>query len=231
MNISTCKVAKLMKHRMLLKNGLGLKIFCLFVIFACFSIVNYMASINIRPVNEHDAPIIARCVLAAMEIFDIDAIVPDKMMPMVKNIELAATDDKRLYSCTNSIIAEADGVPVGCIISYDGSNYAALRKRTFDILYEESGLDLRDNPMETSSGEYYLDCMAIRHKYRGRGIGHLLMKAAIEQGKALGIKRFTLLVEKSHKSLGDYYARLGFAPKEEIYAFGTDYVKMEYLSE
>lgn len=231
MNLPTYEVAKLMKHWMLLKNGLVLKIFCPIVIFACFSIGNYMADINIRIANSNDAPIIARCVLAAMEILEIDAIVPDGMMPMLENLELAATDDKRLYSCANSIIAEADGDPIGCIISYDGSNYAALRKRTFDILYEESGLDLRDNPMETAAGEYYLDCMAIKRKYRGQGIGHLLLKAAIGLGKAVGIKRFTLLVENSHKRLGEYYARLGFVPKEEMFAFGTDYVKMEYLSE
>jgi len=144
-----------------------------------------MSDINIRPAVDTDAPLIARCVLAAMEILDIDALVPADMMLSVKNLEAATSDDKRLYSIANTLVAEVDDEPVGCIISYDGGNYASLRKRTFDILYEESGLDLRDNPMETGPGEYYLDCMAIRRSYRGRGIGHLLMKAAISRGKGL----------------------------------------------
>ena len=190
-----------------------------------------MSKIIIRRANGYDALIIARCVLAAMEILDIDAEVPDDMAIMVKNIELAASDSKRLYSCENSIIAEADGISVGCIISYDGCNYAALRKRTFDILYEESGIDLRGNPMETVPGEYYLDCMALKHEYRGKGIGHLLMKAAMAQGKKIGIKKFTLLAEKKHERLVEYYSQIGFIPKTNMYAFGTEYVKMEYLSE
>ena len=188
-----------------------------------------MTDITIRPATEHDAPIIARCVLAAMEIIDIDANVPSEMLTAVKNLEAATLDDARLYSCRNSLIAEIAGEAIGCLISYSGDRYSALRKRTFDILYEENGLDLRGNPMETGAGEYYLDCMAIKHEFRGKGIGHRLMKSAIEFGKSLGHTRFTLLVEKSHKQLAEYYSRLGFRPKEEMFAFGTEYVKMEFL--
>ena len=190
-----------------------------------------MTDITIHPATEHDAPIIARCVLAAMEIVNIDANVPSEMLAAVKNLEVATLDDARLYSCRNSIIAEIAGEAVGCLISYSGDRYAAMRKRTFDILYEESGLDLRGNPMETGVGEYYLDCMAIKHEFRGKGIGHRLMEAAIELGKKLGHTCFTLLVEKSHKQLAEYYSRLGFRPKEEMFAFGTEYVKMEYRVE
>jgi len=193
------------------------------------SICNNMFDINIRPAIESDAPIIARCVLAAMEILDIDAEVPSGMMASVKNLEVAASDEKRLYSVANTLVAEVGNEVVGCIISYDGSNYAALRKRTFDILYEESVLDLRGNPMETGPGEYYLDCMAIKRENRGKGIGLLLMKAAIERGKTFGIKHFALLVEKSHTRLSEYYQQLGFVPKDEFFAFGSKYVKMVYV--
>lgn len=187
-----------------------------------------MTDIIIRPATENDAPIIARCVLAAMEIVDIDTIVPSEMHTAVKNLEVATLDDARLYSCKNSLIADVNGDAVGCLISYCGDDYATLRKRTFDILYEESGLDLRNNPMETGPGEYYLDCMAIKANYRGKGIGHLLMRKAIENGKIIGYKHFTLLVEKSHIRLQEYYAQLGFSPIEKIVAFGSEYTKMEY---
>ena len=187
-----------------------------------------MNDIIIRPATENDAPIIARCVLAAMEIVDIDTFVPSEMHTAVKNLEVATLDDARLYSCKNSLIADVNGDAVGCLISYCGDDYATLRKRTFDILYEESGLDLRNNPMETGPGEYYLDCMAIKSKFRGKGIGHLLMRKAIENGKIIGYKHFTLLVEKSHNRLQEYYAQLGFSPIEKIVAFGSEYTKMEY---
>ncbi|MBO7133343.1 MAG: GNAT family N-acetyltransferase [Bacteroidales bacterium] len=189
-----------------------------------------MNNIIIRQATQKDTQIVARCVLAAMEILDIDDVLPLGMEKPFHNLEAAALDSTRLYSCQNSLIAEINGEPAGCIISYSGDNYAEMRKRTFDILYEQSGLDLRDNPMETGPGEYYLDCMAIKAKFRGHGIGHLLMRRAIEKGRALGISRFVLLVEKSHCHLQEYYSRLGFAPKHTLFAFGTEYVKMELLS-
>jgi len=190
-----------------------------------------MPNITLRPATQSDSLLIARCLLAAMEILDIDAPVPPDMLASLKNLEASTHDSKRLYSLENCIVAEVDGEPAGCIVSYDGKDYAALRKRTFDILYEECGLDLRDNPMETVPGEYYLDCMAIKGKFRRMGIGHILMNAAIEKGKGLGIRRFTLLVAKPHGNLESYYSELGFKPKEEMFAFGEYYVKMEFVSE
>lgn len=77
-----------------------------------------MTDIIIRPATENDAPIIARCVLAAMEIVDIDTIVPSEMHTAVKNLEVATLDDARLYSCKNSLIADVNGDAVGCLISY-----------------------------------------------------------------------------------------------------------------
>ena len=185
-----------------------------------------MIGITIRPATEQDASIIARCVFAAIELLDFDTDVPAEMITPLKKLEQATLDNSRLYSCHNSLIAEIEEEAVGCLISYNGDRYAAMRKRTFDILYDESGIDLRGNPMETCTGEYYLDCMAIKRKYRGKGIGHRLMVKAMENGKNMGIKRFTLLVEKSHKHLAEYYAKLGFTPMEELFAFGTEYVKM-----
>ncbi|MBR4582461.1 MAG: GNAT family N-acetyltransferase [Bacteroidales bacterium] len=187
-----------------------------------------MNDIIIRQATEKDATIVAKCVLAAMEILDIDSSIPINMEKPFKNLKEATLDTTRLYSCKNSLIAEVNGDAVGCLISYCGDDYATLRKRTFDILYEESGLDLRNNPMETGPGEYYLDCMAIKSKFRGKGIGHLLMKKAIENGKILCYKHFTLLVEKSHNRLQEYYAQLGFSLIEKIVAFGSEYTKMEY---
>ncbi len=187
-----------------------------------------MNEITIRQATEKDATIVAKCVLAAMEILDIDASISTNMEKPFKNLKEATLDTTRLYSCKNSLIADVNGDAVGCLISYCGDDYATLRKRTFDILYEESGLDLRNNPMETGPAEYYLDCMAIKSKFRGKGIGHLLMKKAIENGKILGYKHFTILVEKSHNRLQEYYAQLGFSPIEKIVAFGSEYTKMEY---
>lgn len=186
-----------------------------------------MKDISIRKATIADSEIIARCVLAAIDLLDIDEDVPTEMQDSVSDLIKSANDDSRLYCYQHSYIAECNGKAIGCLIAYNGDNYAQLRKNTFDRLYEKSGLDLRNNPMETMPGEFYLDCMAIHNDYRGNGIGHQLMSFAIEQGKTQGIKTFTLLVEKSHTRLKEYYSQLGFEPVDEMFAFGNNYVKMK----
>lgn len=188
-----------------------------------------MNEIIVRKAKIEDAEIIARCVLAAIDLLNIDDDVPTDMQDSVSDLIKSASDDTRLYCYQHSFIAESNGKAIGCLIAYNGDHYAELRKNTFDRLYEKSGLDLRNNPMETGPGEFYLDCMAIHKEFRGEGIGHKLMSYAIEYGKAQGIKRFTLLVEKSHKRLEEYYAQLGFEPISEMFAFGSEYVKMENI--
>lgn len=186
-----------------------------------------MKDTSIRKATIADSEIIARCVLAAIDLLDIDDDIPTEMQDSVSDLIRSASDDSRLYCYQHSYIAEYNGKAIGSLIAYNGGNYAQLRKNTFDRLYEKSGLDLRNNPMETVPGEFYLDCMAIHKDYRGIGIGHQLMSFAIEQGKSQGIKTFTLLVEKSHTRLKEYYAQLGFMPIGEMFAFGSNYVKMK----
>ncbi len=188
-----------------------------------------MNGIIIRKAKTGDANIIARCVLAAIDLLDIDDEVPTDMQDSVSDLINSASDGTRLYCFQHSFIAEHNGMAIGCLIAYNGDNYAELRRNTFNRLYERTGLDLRNNPMETGPGEFYLDCMAIHKEYRGEGVGHKLMSYVIEYGKAQGIKKFTLLVEKSHKRLEEYYAKLGFVPIGEMFAFGSEYVKMENI--
>lgn len=188
-----------------------------------------MSTLKIRKATTDDAMFIARTVFAAIEILDFDAVIPADMLKDVEFLAESAKDETRLYNFSQCLVAEDDGEPVGCIIAYDGNEYADLRRKSFEILFQERGLDLRANPMETQTGEFYLDSMAIRKAYRGQGIGHELMLAAMEKGRTCGAKKYTLLVDSQFANLRNYYMQLGFTHSEYMNAFGAEYEKLEKL--
>lgn len=181
--------------------------------------------INIRDARIEEARFVGRCLLAAMEIMGLDE-TESSHQELADSVAKGCAREDELYSYLRARIAECDEKPAGCIISYDGKDYEALREVTFNRLLRENGLDLTNNPQETLPGEYYLDCMAILPQYRGLGIGHLLMQDRIDHARQLGIKKATLLVDKEHIRLKQYYQKLGFETKKEMIAYETLYEKM-----
>lgn len=176
--------------------------------------------ISIRQAVPEDVFFVSQCVLASVDLYDFrtDSIEKDIAL------EVCGRDDT-LYSWRHARIAEIDGRPVGCLVSYDGAIYPEARKVTFGIFAAE-GRPMDDSEPETGAGEFYLDSMAILPEYRGFGIGHELMKDALAIAGARGFKRASLIVECSKPGLRDYYAKLGFCADRELYAFGDRYMKM-----
>lgn len=183
--------------------------------------------IEIRDARKEEARFVGRCLLAAMEIMGLEEN-EDENPELADSVTKGCESDHELYSYRRARIAECDGKAVGCLISYNGKDYKALREVTFGRLLTENGLDLTKNPQETQPGEYYLDCMAIVPEYRGRGIGHLLMKDGMERGAREGVERITLLVDPKHEHLAKYYQELGFEKIEEMEAFDTLYDKLGF---
>ena len=182
--------------------------------------------ILLRPATRTDTTFIARCVLAGIEMLHIEEDLPNDMQPVFDHLVMLCQREDTLYSYLNTIIAEVDGETAGALVSYDGSNYAALRKTTFDLVERNTGVHVNQNPMETGAGEYYLDGMAILPPYRGRNIGKRLIQDRIRYAHGSGIEAVTLLVDKDKPRLQAYYESLGFTFKEEVFAFGSWYNKM-----
>lgn len=175
-------------------------------------------NIILRDARPEDARFIAWVVLTAL---DMDT----EHLDLVTD---SVADPESMYSWTNTVMAEADGKPVGCLVSYDGARYEALRTRTWPTLW--GGLDpeqVRLTPAETGPGEYYLDSMAVIPEYRGRGsVGKLLMRHVMSKASAQGHKNFALLVDVDKPRLEQYYAGLGFATQGTVDFFGHDFHKM-----
>lgn len=183
-----------------------------------------MSDIRIRPASPEDVAFIAKCVMAAARMKDMEDSSDDDSETLVMR-EICAMEHS-LYYWTHVRIAEDSGIPVGCLVAYDGRRYARARDLTFGYAEEKLGWEIVDTDMETCKDEYYLDSMAIIPEYRGRNIGKMLIQDAVNQGYEAGHSRFTLIAEKEALSLQSYYASMGFAPEEEIIFFGHPYVRM-----
>ena len=183
-------------------------------------------AITIRDAVATDAPFIARCVWAAIEMLHIEDDVPDEMCDAFSYLVDICLMDDTLYSYRNTAVAEVDGCIVGALVAYDGARYAAMRKTTFDLVEKNMGVKLEHNVMETGEGEFYLDSLAVLPQFRGLNIGKMLIQNRMELARGLGIGKVSILVDKDKPRLQAYYESLGFALTEEIFVFDSWYNKL-----
>lgn len=171
----------------------------------------------IRKATLSDAEYVAKTVLTALDMGTSD----------LEWVKESCADPQSMYSWNKSLIAEDEGKPVGCIISYSGDDYQKLRDYTWSRLWK--GVDpaeIKQTAIETYPGEYYLDSLAIEPEYRGNGLGKRLMESAIRQGKGLGYDKYALLVAEGKLRLKEYYASLGFEEAGDVNFFGHRYKRM-----
>lgn len=183
----------------------------------------FVPRILIRDATPEDIPFVARCVLAAVGLYDYR-----HHSPMAEVTEKVCSTDGTLYSFRNARIACVEGTPVGALVSYDGAIYSAARTLTFRMI-ENAGGNIPESDIETVAGEYYLDSMAIMPSFRGYGIGHMLMRDALDRARAAGFRKVGLIAECDRDGLISYYAELGFAPVRSLNAFGHRYTRMEKI--
>ncbi|MDE5871849.1 MAG: GNAT family N-acetyltransferase [Muribaculaceae bacterium] len=171
----------------------------------------------IRKAIASDTDFVAKTVLTALDMDTSD----------LEWVRKSCADPKSMYSWTKALIAEEEGKPIGCIISYRGDDYLPIREYTWSRLWE--GVDpevIRKSAIEAYPGEYYLDSLAVEPEYRGHGLGKCLMQTAMEHGASLGYRRFALLVAVEKTRLKEYYASLGFREAGEVNFFGHQYYRM-----
>lgn len=171
----------------------------------------------IRKATAKDVDYVAKTVLTAL----------DMDLSELEWVKRSCADPKSMYSWNKALIAEEDGNPIGCIISYRGDAYLPIREYTWSRLWE--GIDpeiIRKSAIETYPGEYYLDSLVIESEFRGNGLGKKLMLAAMEHGRSLGYRKFALLVAVQKTRLKEYYASLGFREVGDVNFFGHQYYRM-----
>ena len=131
-----------------------------------------------------------------------------------------------LYSYKHALIAWMNEEPVGLCLCYDGADYHEMRIRTFAYFPESNEeMDFEHMEDESGPGEYYIDSLAVKPEYRGKGIAKALMKKQIESGIEKGLK-CTLLVDPDNPGAQKLYKSLGFEYSQDCYAFGQTFWKL-----
>lgn len=165
-------------------------------------------TINIRPAQKSDAPIIAQVV--AIAIGDENTLKNYCGENYISLFTKIAEDEHSQYSFLNTLIAEIDGTAVGAVIGYDGAKLHELRNTTYSIIHSH----LRRTPSipdETESGEFYLDSLAVLPEHRGIGIGRKLVNALCDRAFSAGHKRVGLIVDYNNPNAETLYTSLGFS--------------------
>ena len=163
-------------------------------------------NIQVRKATIEDAATIARVVAMAIG----DASATDYCGPDYLNVleEVVKLEDSQ-YSYRNALVAEADGVPAGAVVGYDGGRLHPRRQQTLSVIH-------RYNPTlvmaedETEAGEFYLDSLAVWPEFRGRGIGQALLEALREEAFRAGFPCVGLLLDFENPKAERLYTSLGF---------------------
>lgn len=158
-------------------------------------------SITIRPASPEDADLIALVLAMALG--------GDESHPFFEIFAGLARRDDTQYSYRNALVALADGERAGAIVGYDGGKLHELRAPMEEIFREMHGDDFVLEE-ETSAGEFYLDSVAVLPRFKGLGVGRMLIGRLSERAFAEGFDRVGLIVDFDNTKAEALYSAMGF---------------------
>ena len=140
--------------------------------------------------------------------------------------ELVASDVSQ-YSYRNTLAAVTrQGDLAGICVAYDGHDLHRLRQAFVEAAGRHLGRDFSGMDDETSSGEYYIDSLAVKSEYRRRGVASALLHAVIAahgHHQPVG-----LLVDQGNPQGEKLYQRIGFRVVGETAWGGHPMRHMQY---
>lgn len=172
-----------------------------------------MAETVLRPAAKEDAAQIARLFMMAWPMESFLEMSPgmteDDFAGIIEGYVMA---ENTLYSFSNTIVAEVDGVIAGAINGYDGAEYGMLKKPVVDDFNRRFPGAASDFAAvkETEAGEFYLDSIGVSPAMRSMGIGSMLFKAMLDRARKSGIGKAGLIVDFDKPKAEALYVRLGF---------------------
>lgn len=109
------------------------------------------------------------------------------------------------FSCRNAIMIEADGVASGCLIGY------AIAENVEPIPPDFPSIVRPLQELENlAPGTWYVNVLAVRQDYRGRGLGGQLLRLADEIGRDAGARGMSVIVADKNVGAVRLYARSGY---------------------
>lgn len=178
-----------------------------------------------RPATPEDAPFVARFVMAAFHIIELEQPLTDEQEQSVAVVVPVVKQTNVLYSYQHAEIAEINGQPVGMLLSYDGRNFRQMRENTFSQLPFFTPEELAAMDDETKAGELYIDSLAVHPDHRGQGIAQRLLARAVSRAHEQNLVT-TLLVDPDNPKAKALYERCGFRAEGRVKAFGVNFHRM-----
>ncbi len=133
------------------------------------------------------------------------------------------------YSYLNTLVClDSMKELLGICVSYDGAKLRALRKAFQTIMMERFNRDFSLVDDETSSGELYIDSLAVREDVRRKGIATALILKVIEKAKRLNIPKVGLLVDKGNHIGQKLYQKIGFEKVDDAFWGGHPMMHLQY---
>ncbi len=133
---------------------------------------------------------------------------------------------RNLFSFEHVCFAEVSGEIAGLLLSYDARTHRREYLRTGGLLFESLRfkmirifhvlLRLNSNLGRLGKGDYYISNLAVYPRFRGIGIGKVLMRKAEENARNIGSKRLVLETEENNIVAVGLYKKLGFEITEKF---------------
>lgn len=139
-------------------------------------------------------------------------------------ISLFKRHDNR-HSFLNTWIAEINNDVVGVMVFYTGAQALHLDANLVEWLKAKNGLTV-DIPPEAHEDEYYIDTVCIDPRFRGQGIGSLLLKHAEVIARKVSCHKLALNVEVEKEAAIRLYDRLGYHVAEPWVIYGGQFHHM-----
>ncbi len=165
---------------------------------------------NIRRAQPEDYKQVAPLIVQAME--DLACTFANTNVP--KNayalFEYFFQQPANQYSFEHTLVYAVEDKIMGSITFYDGELLPIYRAPFLDHIakeYQVTELQIED---ETNPGEVYIDTLSVSPNHQGKGIGKLLLAAAINEAKLEGREKIGLLVDFKNPAAKKLYLALGF---------------------
>lgn len=154
-----------------------------------------------------------------------------KEIPKSKLIEMvaeAAEDPSYRYGLNRGLVYEHNGEIAGVIFGYPASEEPAV-DHPFKKVLQKRGFDPDHNlfiDLEALPNEWYLDSIVVKKKYRGMGLGTILLEAMCQTAADAGFQRIGLNVDIGNPKAKKLYSTIGFVKVADITLSGHQYEHM-----
>lgn len=141
-------------------------------------------------------------------------------------LETWFSKERNRLSYENCFVYIQDGVAVGVIVAYHGSEATSLDAPIVHYLRELHKDESITLEKEAELDEYYIDTLSVSSAYGGKGIGSQLIEAAEIHATEKEHEKIALLVNLENKRAYSLYEKLGYKKDKIVMLVGEPYAHL-----